>query len=287
MDSNFQKRPRNKYESSLVFPDYINRIWKLLKEKTKIIEICLLIKLIITDNPKNSNNSLLNNISCIELETKTFNKSVTYVLILNNNTTINIKFLLYPNTSDNSTLIILELTTFYEEQNENYFSKIPKLFLNELINFLKTNPVFLYEYESIILNCDIVPIWDFIINETNYDQNFTETNKKVIMHKDLKKKGDIFMYKLNENEIKIAKVTKIERDFVKKQWIFMFDLFNTKDDINAECEVGIFLLITKENNIFLSYNHDFKTPIEQSELNVLAKNKKNFLNEIKNYFEKK
>ena len=52
MDSNFQKRPRNKYESSLVFPDYINRIWKLLKEKTKIIEICSLIKLIITDNPK-------------------------------------------------------------------------------------------------------------------------------------------------------------------------------------------------------------------------------------------
>lgn len=284
---NFQRSPRNKYESSLVFPDYINRIWKLLKEKAKIIEICIRIRLIIADNQKKSNHYLLNNISCLELETKTFNKSVTYVLILNNNTTVNIKFLLYPNTSDNSTLIILELTTFYEEQNENYFSQIPKMFLNELTIYLKKNPVFLYEYESIILNCDIVPIWDFFINETNFEQNFTDTNKKVIKHNDLKKLGGEFIYKLNENEIKIAKVTKIERDFLKKQWTFMFDLFNTKDDINAQCEVGIFLLITKENNIFLSYNHDFKIPIEQSELNVLAKNKKHFLNEIKNYFEKK
>lgn len=287
MDTNLQRSPRNKYESSLVFPDYINRIWKLLKEKTKIMEICIRIRLIITDNQKKPNNYLLNNISCLELETKTFNKSVTYVLILNNNTTVNIKFLLYPNTSDNSTLIILELTTFYEEQNENYFSQIPKLFLNELIIYLKKNPVFLYEYESIILNCDIVPIWDFFINETNFEQNFADANKKEITHKDLKKLGGEFIYKLNENEIKIAKVTKIERDFLKKQWTFMFDLFNTKDDINAQCEVGIFLLITKENNIFLSYNHDFKMPIEQSELNVLAKNKKHFLNEIKNYFEKK
>ena len=43
-----------------------------------------------------------------------------------------------------------------------------------------------------------------------------------------------------------------------------------------------FLLITKENNIFLSYHHDFKSPIEQSELN----NKKKFLNDIKRLFEK-
>ena len=172
-----------------------------------------------------------------------------------------------------------------EEENESFFEEIPKRFLEDLFNYLKNNPVFLYEYESIILNCDIVPIWNYIINETNFDQNFLITNKKEY-HSELKKVGDTFLYKLNENEFKIAKVTKIDRDFVKKQWTFLFNLYNSKDDDNVECEVSFFLLITKQNNIFLSYHHDFKTPIEQSELNNLAKDKKKFLNEIKNYFEK-
>ena len=287
MDCDSTKKPHKKFKSSLVYPDYINRLWRLLKDKSKILEICVDIKLLNSDsqNPQN-NNSLLNNISCFDIVSTNFYKSVSYLILQNNNTTLNFKFILYPNTSDNSTLLFLELSSFYEEQNETFLSEIPKLFLEDLSNYLKNNPVFLYEYESIILNCDIVPIWNYIINETNFDQNFLITNKKEYHH-DLKKVGDTFMYKLNENEVKVAKVTKIDRDFVKKQWTFLFDLYNSKDDDNVECEVSFFLLITKQNNIFLSYHHDFKTPIEQSELNNLAKDKKKFLNEIKNYFEKK
>ena len=95
------------------------------------------------------------------------------------------------------------------------------------------------------------------------------------------------MYKIYENDVKVAKVTKIERDCAKKQWTLCFDLFSSKEEGNVECEVSFFLLITKENNTFLSYHHDFKSPIEQSELNILAKKKKKFLNEIKTMFKRK
>ena len=285
MDFDSTKKPLKKFKSSLVYPDYINRLWRLLKDKSKILEICTNIKLFDSNKEQQQSNSLLNNISFLDIVSTNFYKSVSYVVHLINNTTLNFQFILYPNTSDNSTLLFLELSPYYEEENESFFEEIPKRFLEDLFNYLKNNPVFLYEYESIILNCDIVPIWNYIINETNFDQNFLITNKKEY-HSELKKVGDTFLYKLNENEFKIAKVTKIDRDFVKKQWTFLFNLYNSKNDDNVECEVSFFLLITKQNNIFLSYHHDFKTPIEQSELNNLAKDKKKFLNEIKNYFEK-
>ena len=285
MDFDSTKKPLKKFKSSLVYPDYINRLWRLLKDKSKILEICTNIKLFDSNKEQQQSNSLLNNISFLDIVSTNFYKSVSYVVHLINNTTLNFKFILYPNTSDNSTLLFLELSPDNVEENESFFEEIPKRFLEDLFNYLKNNPVFLYEYESIILNCDIVPIWNYIINETNFDQNFLITNKKEY-HSELKKVGDTFLYKLNENEFKIAKVTKIDRDFVKKQWTFLFNLYNSKDDDNVECEVSFFLLITKQNNIFLSYHHDFKTPIEQSELNNLAKDKKKFLNEIKNYFEK-
>lgn len=248
----------------------LNRLWRLLKDKSKLLYICCSINLISND---------LSNISCLDLISSNFYKSVSYLILLLNNTTINLKFVLYPNTSDNSTLLFLELSTFYEKENEN-LKEIPKEFVQCLSTYLKNTSMFLYEYESILLNCDIVPIWNYIINESNFDDVLAQWNS-------IKKIGDTFMYKIYENDVRIAKVTKIERDCVKKQWTFCFDLFNSKEDNNVECEVGFFLLITKENNIFLSYHHDFKSPIEQSELNILAKKKKKFLNDIKRLFEKK
>ena len=247
MDREYHQKVAKKFESSLVFPDQINRLWRLLRDKSKLLYICCSINLISND---------LSNISCLELISSNFYKSVSYLILLLNNTTINFKFILYPNTSDNSTLLFLELSTFYEEKNEN-LKEIPSEFLKSLSTYLKNTSMFLYEYESILLNCDIVPIWNYIINESNFDEVTVQSNKKMI--------GDIFMYKIYENDVKYAKVTKIERDCVKKQWTFCFDLYNSKEDSNVECEVGFFLLITKENNIFLSYHHDFKSPIEQSD----------------------
>ena len=59
--------------------------------------------------------------------------------------------------------------------------------------------------------------------------------------------GDTFMYKIYENDVKYAKVTKIERDCVKKQWTFCFDLYNSKEDSNVECEVGFFRMYIKKS----------------------------------------
>lgn len=271
MAREYHQKQIKKYESSLVFSDHINRLWRLLKDKSKLLSLCCSIHLISND---------LSNISCVELISSNFYKSVSYLILLLNNTTINFKFILYPNTSDNSTLLFLELSTFFEEQNEN-LEEIPKEFLLSLSMYLKNTSIFLYEYESILLNCDIVPIWNYIINETNFEEVLAQSSNSI------KKVGDTFMYKIYENDVKVAKVTKIERDFAKKQWTLCFDLFSSKEEGNVECEVSFFLLITKENNTFLSYHHDFKSPIEQSELNILAKKKKKFLNEIKTMFEKK
>ena len=271
MEREYHQKKIKKYESSLVFSDHINRLWRLLKDKSKLLSLCCSIHLISND---------LSNISCVELISSNFYKSVSYLILLLNNTTINFKFILYPNTSDNSTLLFLELSTFFKEQNEN-LEEIPKEFLLSLSMYLKNTSIFLYEYESILLNCDIVPIWNYIINETNFEEVLAQSSNYI------KKVGDTFMYKIYENDVKVAKVTKIERDCAKKQCTLCFDLFSSKEEGNVECEVSFFLLITKENNTFLSYHHDFKSPIEQSELNILAKKKKKFLNEIKTMFEKK
>ena len=112
MDCDSTKKPHKKFKSSLVYPDYINRLWRLLKDKSKILEICVDIKLLNSDsqNPQN-NNSLLNNISCLDIVSTNFYKSVSYLILQNNNTTLNFKFILYPNTSDNSTLLFLELSS--------------------------------------------------------------------------------------------------------------------------------------------------------------------------------
>ena len=78
--------------------------------------------------------------------------------------------------------------------------------------YLKNTSIFLYECESILLNCDIVPIWNYIINETNFEEVLAQSSNYI------KKVGDTFMYKIYENDVKVAKVTKIERDCAKKQW---------------------------------------------------------------------
>lgn len=105
MDREYHQKKIKKYESSLVFSDHINRLWRLLKDKSKLLSLCCSIHLISND---------LSNISCVELISSNFYKSVSYLILLLNNTTINFKFILYPNTSDNSTLLFLELSTFFD-----------------------------------------------------------------------------------------------------------------------------------------------------------------------------
>ena len=56
--------------------------------------------------------------------------------------------------------------------------------------YLKNTSIFLYEYESILLNCDIVPIWNYIINETNFEEVLAQSSNYI------KKVGDTFMYKI-------------------------------------------------------------------------------------------
>ena len=104
MDFDSTKKPLKKFKSSLVYPDYINRLWRLLKDKSKILEICTNIKLFDSNKEQQQSNSLLNNISFLDIVSTNFYKSVSYVVHLINNTTLNFKFILYPNTSDNSTL---------------------------------------------------------------------------------------------------------------------------------------------------------------------------------------
>ena len=46
MDREYHQKVAKKFESSLVFPDQINRLWRLLKDKSKLLYICCSINLI-------------------------------------------------------------------------------------------------------------------------------------------------------------------------------------------------------------------------------------------------
>ena len=46
MDREYHQKVAKKFESSLVFPEQINRLWRLLKDKSKLLYICCSINLI-------------------------------------------------------------------------------------------------------------------------------------------------------------------------------------------------------------------------------------------------
>ena len=136
---------------------------------------------------------------------------------------------------------------------------------------------------------------DYLINESDYSLDFfnqknnaKSTSNNSQLHSP-KKVGDKFIYKFGTsnsfNEMKYAIVTKIEQDLVKKQWYFSFDLYHSNEYIHPYCSVNFFILIIKENQIFLTFHHEFNESIEQSQLNLLAQTKKTFLSHLKKYFE--
>ena len=275
-----------KFQSSMIFSDRMNRIWAILKERNKFMEI-------LTKTDIFSSNSNKYNLICEELITNNYYKSISYVL-----GEILFKFSVYPNTLDNSSLVIFEI--IYKSENissflENNKAPDPKLFLELLSLYLKQNPVFLYEYQSILLNCDINKLWYFLINESNDTLEFINNKinyKKICFHSLAllpKKEGDKFIYKFGTEtgfyEEKIAIVNKIEQDFVKKQWSFSFNLYHTLDNNQLYCSVKFFVLIIKDSQIFLTFHHDFKEPIEQKQINILSQTKKSFLNTLKKHFE--
>ena len=275
-----------KFQSSMIFSDRMNRIWEILKDRNKFMEI-----LTKTDIPLPNSNKF--NLICRELITNSYYKSISYVL-----GGILIKFSVYPNTLDNSSLVIYEIV--YKNENmssflEDYKKPNLKLFLELLSLFLKQNPVFLYEYQSILLNCDINKLWYFLINESYYTLEYlnNKINSKKTCSQCLtlpsKKEGDKFIYKFGTEtsfyKEKYAIIKKIEQDFIKRQWSFSFDLYHTPEYDHLYCNINFFLLIIKDNQIFLTFHHDFKEPIEQQQINILSQTKKSFLNTLKKYFE--
>ena len=280
-----------KFQSSMIFSDRMNRIWTILKDNKQFTEMLT----------KSQINMLLNSktvdVKCSELITNNYYKAISYTF-----SNFLLKFTIYPNTLDNSSLVIHELISsnqFDSSINQSTLEQIPKTFLGYLNVYLKENPVFLYEYQSILLNCEIIKIWDFLVNESDFtlecidNKIHTKINNNNMPHVSTihtpKKEGDKFIYNFgsldHNNKTKYAIVQKIEQDFVKKQWSFSFELYHTPEYNYPYCIVNFFLLIIKDNQLFLSFHHNFKEPIEQKYLNLLAIEKKLYLNKIKKYFE--
>ena len=283
-----------KFQSSMIFSDRMNRIWTILKDNKKFTEMLVESQISKLLNLKTAD------IKCSELITNNYYKAISYTV---NNFLL--KLTIYPNTLDNSSLVIHELISsnqFDSSINQCTLEQIPKIFLEYLNVYLKENPVFLYEYQSILLNCEIIKIWDFLINESDFtlecidnkintkiNNNININTSHVSTKHTPKKEGDKFIYNFGSleynNTTKYAIVQKIEQDFVKKQWLFSFELYHTSDYSYPYCIVNFFLLIIKDNQLFLSFHHNFKEPIEQKQLNLLANEKKTYLNKIKKYFE--
>ena len=275
-----------KFQFSMIFPDRMNRLWTFLKDSNKVQYVINKTQILLSNLNKNS-------LKCCEFVTNNYYKAISYSY-----GHFLLKFSIYPNTLDNSSLVIHEVISQNENNSllpNNFLEQSPKRFLEALQLYLKENPVFLYEYQSILLNCEIVKMLDYLINESDYSLDFfnqknnaKSTSNNSQLHSP-KKVGDKFIYKFGTsssfNEMKYAIVTKIEQDLVKKQWYFSFDLYHSNEYAHPYCSVNFFILIIKENQIFLTFHHEFNESIEQSQLNLLAQTKKTFLSYLKKYFE--
>ena len=214
-----------KFQSSMIFSDRMNRIWTILKDNKKFTEMLTKSQISILLNSNTADTK------CSELITNNYYKAISYTF-----SNCLLKFTIYPNTLDNSSLVIHELilsNPFDFSIDQSKLEQIPKLFLEYLNVYLKENPVFLYEYQSILLNCEIIKIWDFLVNESDFtseciDNKINAKSNNNTSHistkRTPKKEGDKFIYKFGSsehyNKTKYAIVQKIEQDFVKKHIYF-------------------------------------------------------------------
>lgn len=273
-----------KVESSLVLLDCINRIWTILKEKTKVhdmtnsINYCLKVTQLYQMNMIGQSSIEL---TSKDLITNNFYKSISYIVECLNIKTI-FKFMLYPNTLDNTTLVLLEME--YEDKDtfevDDFYKDISIEYLEALSIFLRGNAAFLYEYQSILINCNLAKIWKYIVNNKHLG---SVSPSGIKLCDEIDQTGDKFTY-IIQNEVQYGKLNKCDRDNGKK-WTFAFEVYD-KEYTQMLCLISFFFLYINENMVFIAYNHDFNKPIDQISLNEISKRKKDFLNDIKKYMEK-
>lgn len=286
MDKTIQLSIKTKrVESSLVLLDCINRIWPILKDNTKVDEISNSInyslKIAQFFQMDQTNQSPIQ-LTCKDLITNNFFKSISYLIeFLDIKTTF--KFMLYPNTLDNTTLLLLEIEYEYKDRIEvnSFYKDISVAFLEDLSKYLRVNTAFLNEYQSILINCNLAKTWNFVVGNKHLDS--VSPNEPVKLFDKVEKIGDKFIYTM-QREIKYGKLTICNRDNGKK-WTFAYEVYD-KDYAVLYCQISFFFLYINENMVFIAYNHDFKEPIDQISLNATSQRKKDFLNDIKKYLEK-
>lgn len=274
---------KTKLEASHVFMYNVNRIWTILKNQQKVNQLLKqeMLKASATKTKSNHDSSTSNNqgqsnlsqnqseivnisLTIHEMITNSFFKQITFFMKDNLlKTALQLKFVLYPNTLDNSTLTILEISLAKEEDsntsilpNDNYAIEFLELF----DNYLKVSPECLNEYQSILINSSCKYVLECLLNQRQM---------RVIAN----------CFKPNYPNKKL-KMTKCEKEQGRNQWFIIFELFS-KESESILTQIKFNLLMINDNCTFLTFNHDFWSSIEQQQLNSLAQNKKEFLFELK------
>ena len=204
---------------------------------------------------------------------------------------LKINLLFKTNTIDNTTLftITLFLENLRLKQN-NDIKKIIKGCKNlcvEYIEFLelllKKSNLFLYHYDSIIINCSKDKLYEFLFNfelmKKLHNTSIPNIKKEEIVE------GKILELKINDLQktilIKFGKL-KIDKS-KKKNEIHIFPL---NDDLSSQ-EIIFTIISLSEEKTFFSITHNFNENVNFSQIKKVEKKKKYMFQIIKFLLEKK
>lgn len=284
--SNTKEFPLTRAEINSVFPDSISRVWKFVKNDSHLLEVLVKVELLKTASKflpamNNKDDQQSFKLVCMEEINGNEYRQIMYSLVLTNTYNLNFKFVLYPITLTESTLVLLEISNNVIE-NAQILKESAKSILAEIKTYLKKYPIYISECESVVINCSAEKIWDYITSETRHDKFVAKSPRE----RNPKKVGDVFRYYWDNKEVGYAEIKKLDKETDKKQMNFSLILHN-KDSSSVICEIKFVFLVLKDDCVFLSYHHDFKRQVKQRELSQLTKTKKTFLKAIKNYFSNK
>lgn len=191
---------------------------------------------------------------CIESKNSYRIRKITWIIVLDIGFSIKKTYFIYPITSDNGTLIKLNLELISEndeplnfEETKEYYYNLQNKIINKIINVMDKSKDYHFIHESFIANKDQITCWNNMINLQKLGEvTFSEIGHNFRCNDDPEKIGSFWKCELeNEKEVLFILIKNIAKPKKRNTWKYCLETFGSQiNNIKQSLEIDI----TKINN---------------------------------------
>ena len=210
---------------------------------------------------------------CIESKNNYTNKIISWIIKLDIGFSIKKTYLIYPITTDNRTLIKLNLELIENdgddlidfEKSREYYYELQKSIINKIVNIMDESKECHFIHESFIVHKSRAECWSYILDLNNISKiTGDEIGMNFLCNSDPERVGDFWRYQLNkENKIIFIRIKEISKPNKRNTWEYHLETFGADLGILRQ-EFQIHIIKITDDKSLISFLIEYKEKITKS-----------------------